>query len=69
MERKYNSKLEINNLIDNAVKNAIERRKQGLDSEDVLLALSDTEATNVAGGIVFAPITITGIISKEPEAF
>ncbi|MEH1838991.1 MAG: hypothetical protein V7L20_09530 [Nostoc sp.] len=69
MEIKYNRKLEINELIDDAVKNAVERRNQGLDSEDALLALSKTEATNVAGGIAFPIIITTGIISKEPEAF
>ena len=69
MERKYNRKLEINDLIDDAVKNAVERRNQGLDSEDALLALSDTEATNVAGGIAFPIILTTGIIYQEPEAF
>jgi hypothetical protein len=68
MERKYNGKLEINDLIDDAVKNAVERRNQSLDSEDALLALSDTEATNVAGGIAL-PIITTGIIYQEPEAF
>ncbi|MDZ8227289.1 MULTISPECIES: hypothetical protein [unclassified Nostoc] len=68
MEKKSNSKLEINDLIDNAVEKAVERRNQSLDSEDALLALSDTEATNVAGGIAF-PITTTGIIYQEPEAF
>lgn len=69
MERKYNGKLEINDLIDDAVKNAVERQNQSLDSEDALLALSDTEATNVAGGIAFPIITTTGIIYQEPQAF
>lgn len=36
MERRYNGQLKINDLIDDAVKNAVERRNQGLDSEDAL---------------------------------
>ncbi|MEH1848332.1 MAG: hypothetical protein V7L25_25980 [Nostoc sp.] len=69
MERKYQSQLKINDLIDDAVKNAVERRNRGLDSEDALLALSDTEATNVVGGISFPITTTTGIIFNEPEVF
>ncbi|MEH2319608.1 hypothetical protein [Nostoc sp.] len=66
MERKYNGQLEINDLIDDAVKNAVERRNQGLDSED---ALSDEEMKSVAGGIIISNIfklpilTTTGIVA------
>ncbi|MEH2296952.1 hypothetical protein [Nostoc sp.] len=70
MERKYNGQLEINDLIDDAVKNAVERRNQGLDSEDTL---SDEEMKSVAGGttsnvIKFkAPILIGIIAYPYPE--
>ncbi|MEH2237028.1 hypothetical protein [Nostoc sp.] len=63
MERKYNGQLEINDLIDDAVKNAVERRNQGLDSED---ALSDEEMKSVAGGItsnVIKPPILIGIVA------
>ncbi|MHC5773024.1 hypothetical protein [Nostoc sp.] len=65
MERKHNGQLEINDLIDDAVKNAVERRNQGLDSED---ALSDEEMKNVAGGTTskfINPPILTGIIIAD----
>ncbi|MEH2459879.1 hypothetical protein [Nostoc sp.] len=77
MERKYNGQLEINDLINDAVKNAVERRNQGLDSED---ALSDEEMKSVAGGttcnvikpplpIKLPPFIVTGIVAlPSPEA-
>jgi hypothetical protein len=49
-ERKYNSQIEINDLIDDAVKNAVTRRNEALDSEEALLSMSDEEAKSVAGG-------------------
>ncbi|MEH1938141.1 MAG: hypothetical protein V7L14_31445 [Nostoc sp.] len=59
MERKYNGQLEINDLIDDAVKNAVERRNQGLDSED---ALSDEEMKSVAGGIISKSLLISPVL-------
>ncbi|MEH2141014.1 hypothetical protein [Nostoc sp.] len=71
-ERKYNGQIEINDLIDDAVKNAVARRNQGLDSENVL---SDEEAKSVAGGISkLNPIIlgkfpiITGIVANPTLA-
>ncbi|MCC5647555.1 hypothetical protein LC607_32535 [Nostoc sp. CHAB 5824] len=62
-ERKYNGQIEVNDLIDDAVKNAVARRNQGLGSED---ALSDEEMKSVAGGIsqsfTIQPL-LTGIIA------
>lgn len=61
MERnKKNSdiQLDISNLIDNAVNNAVARRNPDQDSEDALLTLSDEEMANVAGGI--AKIAVAG---------
>ncbi|MCC5660981.1 hypothetical protein LC608_29220 [Nostoc sp. XA010] len=64
-ERKYNGQIEINDLIDDAVKNAVERRNQGLGSED---ALSDEEMKNVAGGIFQLPtMTTMGIIAPDQD--
>ncbi|MBD2198631.1 MULTISPECIES: hypothetical protein [Calothrix] len=60
----YDSHLEINSLIDDAVNNAIARRNQELDSEDALLDVSDTEARNIAGGL--ASVKTTGLIFKPP---
>ncbi|MEH2361984.1 hypothetical protein [Nostoc sp.] len=73
MERKYNSQLEINDLIDDAVKNAVTRRNEVLDSEEALLSMSEEEAKSVAGGVSaltptiigkFPPITTIGLIAQ-----
>ena len=47
---KYRGQVEINDLIGNAVNNAVARRNQAIDSEDSLSALCDEEAASVAGG-------------------
>jgi hypothetical protein len=41
---KYNSQIQINDLIDSAINNAITRRKEGLSE------LSDEQARDIAGG-------------------
>lgn len=66
-QQKYHSSLEINDLIDDAVKNAVARRSDLGDLEDTL---SDVEAADIAGGMVspaivlgrFCPITTVGIV-------
>jgi hypothetical protein len=53
---KVNSgRFEINDLIDDAVKNAVARRSQVIDSEDALLVLAETEAQSILGGAVAIP--------------
>ncbi|MEH1819596.1 MAG: hypothetical protein V7L22_03095 [Nostoc sp.] len=75
-ERKYNIQIEINDLIDDAVKNAVTRRNEALNSEESLLLISDEEAKSVAGGesklvpiilgkIFIPPITI-GLVAVDP---
>ncbi len=66
-QRKYRNQLEINDLIDDAVKNAVFRRNEVIDSEDALSALSEDEAGSIAGGITkpIEPILL-GIIACEP---
>ncbi len=74
-ERKYNIQIEINDLIDDAVKNAVTRRNEVLNSEEALLSMSDEEAKSVSGGEsklvpiilgkVFIPITI-GLVAADP---
>ncbi|MBW4616938.1 MAG: hypothetical protein KME21_27575 [Desmonostoc vinosum HA7617-LM4] len=44
-------KIEISDLLDQAVENALARRNSALHSEDDLLSLSDAETTNIAGGL------------------
>ncbi|MBN4001362.1 hypothetical protein [Nostoc sp. LPT] len=73
MERnKKNSdfQLDISNLIDNAVNNALARRNPNQDLEDALLTLSNEEMANVAGGFVtvtkFDPIIAGGIGVIKP---
>ncbi|MCW5314577.1 hypothetical protein GTQ43_12370 [Nostoc sp. KVJ3] len=73
-ERKYNSQIEINDLIDGAVQNAVTRRNEVLDSEEALSSMSDEEAKSVAGGEsklvpiilgkIFVPITI-GLVAVD----
>jgi hypothetical protein len=72
-ERKYNSQIEISDLIDGAVKNAMTRRNEVLDSEETLLSMSDEEAKSVTGGVSnlntaivwkpFPPVVTVGIIA------
>jgi hypothetical protein len=68
-QRNYKGQLEINDLIDDAVKNAVFRRNEVIDSEDALSALSNDEAGSIAGGITkpipIEPISL-GIIAYEP---
>jgi len=63
-ERNYNGKIEIDDLINDAVENALARRSQGLDSEDVL---SNEEMKSVAGGIAFPFPILTGIVAYPDE--
>ncbi|MFN6475699.1 hypothetical protein [Nostoc sp. DedQUE07] len=61
--------LDISNLIDNAVSNALVRRNPNQDSEDALLTLSDEEMANVAGSFTTVTTlnpTIAGDISVKP---
>ncbi|MEH2063939.1 MAG: hypothetical protein V7K50_17015 [Nostoc sp.] len=76
-ERKYNSQIEINDLIDGAVKNAMTRRNEVLDSEETLLSMSDEEAKSVTGGALkLAPTilgkivipVIIGLVATDPNA-
>lgn len=48
----YKGQVGINDLIDDAVNNAVARRHQVIDSQDALSALSDEEAGRVAGGSI-----------------
>ncbi len=49
-QRKYNGQVEINDLIGDAVNNALFRRHQSRDSQDALSALSNEEVAKIAGG-------------------
>lgn len=67
MDKQHTSQLEINDLIGDAVNNAVARRSQ-IDSE--LSALSDEQLKSVAGGLIikdtiWPPFTI-GIILCPP---
>ena len=66
MELNKNSQFEINDLLDDAVNHAIERRHEAVES---LENLSDEEANNVTGGASLLPIcppTIFGYIICPP---
>lgn len=51
-QRKFNSQIEITDLITEAVQNASARRNQVLDANEPLLAFSEEEAKGIMGGQV-----------------
>ncbi|MEH2205410.1 MAG: hypothetical protein V7K53_15230 [Nostoc sp.] len=65
-DKKNNSNIqfEVNNLIDNAVNNAVARRNRNQDLEDALLTLSDEEMANVAGG--FTTVASASLVKNVP---
>lgn len=66
-KRKFNSQIEVTDLIGDAVKNAVSRRNEAMDSEDALPALSNEEAENVAGGLL-PNIAVFGGILRDTLA-
>ncbi|MBW4611024.1 MAG: hypothetical protein KME22_28405 [Hassallia sp. WJT32-NPBG1] len=62
-QRKYKGQVEINDLIGDAVKNAVFRRNEVIGSEDALSALSHEEAGNIAGG---SAVTVAGGVISHP---
>lgn len=52
-QRNYKGQLEINDLIGDAIDNAVARRHQVTDSQDALSALSDEKAGSITGGSTF----------------
>ena len=50
MKKKHQSRIEIADLISEAVSNATARRNQVLDSEEPLPSLSEAQAEGVVGG-------------------
>ncbi|WP_193199375.1 hypothetical protein [Nostoc sp. MG11] len=58
MERKQ--RIEITDLLEQAVENAVARRNEALHLEDTLPTLSDDEAANIVGGstLVAQPISV-----------
>ncbi|HLP91813.1 MAG TPA: hypothetical protein VK184_24900 [Nostocaceae cyanobacterium] len=77
--RKFNNQLDISELIDTAVNNAVVRRNQAIESEDAMLDVSAEEANNITGGALSKPIiagmiypyppTTIGIIATEPTQY
>lgn len=59
-QRKCKGQVEINDLIDDAVNNAVVRRNQVIDSQDALSALSDEQAGSIAGGFLLEKIIWLG---------
>jgi hypothetical protein len=51
MSRKYGGKIEIFDLIDDAVSNAVARRNQALEIEETLTALLEEEVGAIKGGL------------------
>lgn len=66
-QRKFNSPIEITDLIAEAVQNASARRNQVLDAKEPLLTFSEEEAKGIMGGQVAKPDYITaGIFPTDP---
>jgi hypothetical protein len=61
-QSKHNSHLQVNDLIDDAVNQALARRQQAVDTNDALLAVSDEEQNSISGGIAIKPAITLGII-------
>ncbi|MBW4612808.1 MAG: hypothetical protein KME21_05915 [Desmonostoc vinosum HA7617-LM4] len=70
--RNHKNPIEINDLIGDAVENAITRRNASLYSEDDFSNLSEEEAANIAGGLtslkLIPPIT-AGIFPVPQDEF
>lgn len=70
--QKGQSQIEISDLINESVANAVERRKSDLDSKEFMTELSDDEAKRTLGGISRLPIeppVITGLIIRDAPLF
>lgn len=66
-QRKFNSQIEITDLIAEAVQNASARRNQVLDAKEPLLAFSEEEAKGIMGGQVGKlDFTACGMVSCDP---
>lgn len=50
-QRKYNSFIEITDLIGEAVNNAVARRKENVETQESLWECSEEEAKGVVGGV------------------
>ncbi|MDF5706981.1 MAG: hypothetical protein PUP90_04675 [Nostoc sp. S4] len=74
--RKFNNQIEINDLIDEAVNNALARRNHVIDVNEDLANLSSEEAENIVGGLStptvagFKPVCppiIVGLIAVDVD--
>nr|AVH79668.1 hypothetical protein [Desmonostoc muscorum PCC 7121] len=74
--KKCNNQIEIHDLIDEAVNNALARRNHVIDANEGLSNLSSEEAGNIVGGAStpaiagFKPICppiIIGLIATDPD--
>ncbi|MBW4508939.1 MAG: hypothetical protein KME64_20845 [Scytonematopsis contorta HA4267-MV1] len=63
-QKPYTGEIQINDLIDSAVKNAVERRNPAIDLEDNLPDLSDKQAESILGG---TGTTITKLELCKPK--
>lgn len=65
--KKYKGQIEINDLIDDATKNAVARR--GLVEQEALLALSDNEIVGIMGGLATPKAAIADKIDITVAGF
>jgi hypothetical protein len=67
-QRKFNSQIEITDLISEGVQNAFARRNQVLNAKEPLLAFSEEEAKGIIGGQVGKLyFTTCGMVSCDPS--
>lgn len=67
MSEKHHRKIEISELIDGAVNNAMARRNQALENDGALTDLSQDEVEAIRGGLKLPVGTTAGIISVPEE--
>jgi hypothetical protein len=67
MSKKNNGQIEISELFDDAINNAIARRHQALETEEALTDLSQNEVEAIRGGIK-VPVEITAGYFPVPKA-
>jgi hypothetical protein len=67
MNKKPDGQIEISQLINNAVNDAVVRRHQAIESEAALTNLSIDEVEAIRGGLELPVVTIAGRISVPQE--
>jgi DNA-binding transcriptional regulator YiaG len=68
MSKKHNDRIELSELISDAVNNAVARRHQALETEEALTDLSQNEVEAIRGGLKASVEIIAGYFPVPKEA-